>query len=488
MKNTNNQFDKELHDRLHNEELPFDPLAWEIMEERLDREPNRFLFWLSSYKYLIGSLSILILAALIYWPYHYNGSKENVNSEVVSREDNKSDKIADHKTISELHTESNDQNSELITQKTTEVKESTFLKKSNQKTSNAINNSIPNAASNSTKRKSGINNTIKTYSIAGVSPNDAVIASKENKLNLENIKLSGNTLPTSNSSKEVSKTISNNTSLNVLLAIENIISAPLDYQRDLNPEMNIVEIKEKIIRPKHQINITAGAGMTKIDIDDPTVGTIKPTAVTNQEMFLSLSYLKRVKRNWGIEVGAQAAIQFQKIAHYFIAGEFEFTESEYARTSVNAYEGKYELFTNVHFFLPLNQRSELDIYGGFYALNPFSAQESFGGGSGDPSIFNNDLTLIRTSVNGERGIFNGGRIKIGLNYNFLTNKLNNIGVGIAYMQQVNNITEGNYRLLQSTEEALVVGNLRANPSGFKVQLTYGFGQKKLPWREEKLRM
>ena len=90
-------------------------------------------------------------------------------------------------------------------------------------------------------------------------------------------------------------------------------------------------------------------------------------------------------------------------------------------------------------------------------------------------------------MRGEFGAFVGGRIKLGLNYNFLSNKYNNIGVGVAYMREVIADVEGGYTLVESTDQTAVTGNLRASGTGVKVQLTYGFGLKKAPWKSQKIK-
>jgi len=483
MKNKNNQFDKELHDRLSNEELPFDPLAWDMMEEKLDKKPKRFfLFWIFTYRYLLGSLSILLLATFIYWSFHYNNLVDRSHSEVVPISDITSDRInatSETSTITALSSEVLPQMSEK------EVKSSPIFIDTAERISEIINKPISSVVNNVKDRKSIVNiglrddqipdNFIKSSSIKVEGIQN--ILDKKNTAQIEKSKSIPNSLLEADESDNEYRII------NSLSNINNLETALFAFDREMDFNIDI----ENIDRPKHQINMTFGAGMTQLDIDEPFVGGITPEAVSNQEMFVSLSYLYRMNRNWGIEIGAQAAYTSQKIAYYFQEGEFNLAASEYGIYNVNAFEGKYELFTNIHFFLPLNQRSELDFYGGFYTLNPFSQQGAWGSGGGTYSRLNEDVILIGSRVSGTSGAYNGGRIKLGMNYNFLTNKLNNVGVGIAYMHQINNVVEGTYTLIQTSEEAKVSGNLRANPSGFKVQLTYGFGLKRLQWNKSKWR-
>jgi len=490
MNNNNSQFDKKLHDRLSTEELPFDPLAWEMMEEKLDDEPKRgFLLWFSSYKFLMGVFSILLLATITYWSFHNNNFQDRGHSEVVSINDSMSNPTIDIHTTSDSSTYTIIPSAEISSSTNNKIKSASTSVISTQHNSAAIEKSVFDEANNVVTRKS-VNKNVnkKEQQSNNVSSYDPKIEDTDKNtadiINVEQTKISESVH--SPISEEI-ETI-NNKEIEELSILSKIASSIFTYSREVDLDLKIIEIEEKIDRPKHQINMTVGAGMTQLDIDDPFVGDITPTAISNKEVFLSLSYLYRVHRNWGIEGGAQAAYQTQSIAHYFEAGDYGLSVSEYSKVNFSAYEGKYELFGNVHFFLPLNQRSEIDIYGGFYALNPFSSSVSWGGGSGTPSFLNNnDITLMRTRANGERGIYNGGRVKLGINYNFLTNKLNNVGIGIAYMHQINNEVEGTYALIQTTEEAAVAGNLRANPSGFKVQLTYGFGLKRLPWAENKLK-
>jgi len=75
--NNDNIFDGQLNERLSNEELPFDPLAWEMMEEKLDEKPERGAFWKSGKIYLLGVIALLLLGTITYWPYHYNNTLDN---------------------------------------------------------------------------------------------------------------------------------------------------------------------------------------------------------------------------------------------------------------------------------------------------------------------------------------------------------------------------------------------------------------------------
>ena len=494
MNNNNSQFDKKLHDRLSNEELPFDSMAWEMMEEKLDEKPKRrYLFWITKYRYLLGSLSILLIAAITYWSFHYNNIQDRGHSEVVSIDDSMSNPTLDMNTTSDTSTYTAIPSVEISPTTNNTIKSAPNYVFSPQQNSKTIRNPVSGEANNLVTRKMVTKNVIKEEKeeeqTNDVSTYDPIIGdTNEITSGITNIEQTKISESVHNFISEEIKTL-DNIEIEELSILNNTSSSIFTYNRKVVFNANIVEVVQKIDRPKHQINMTIGAGMTQVDIDDPFVGNITPTAIAKQEIFLSLSYLYRMHRNWGIEIGAQAAYQSQKIGHYFREGDFDFSVSEYGRVHVNAYDSKYELFSNIHFLLPLNQRSELDIYGGFYALNPFS--ETGAGGflvsAGTRSILNNnDITLIRSRVIGDIGIFNGGRMKLGFNYNFLTNKLNNVGIGIAYMQEINNVFEGTYYLIQNSEETRVLGNLRTNPSGFKVQMTYGFGMKKFPWSKKTL--
>jgi len=490
MKNNNNKFDKELHDRLSTEELPFDPMAWEMMEEKLDKQPKRrFLFWICRFRYLIGSLSLILIAAITYWSFHYNNFDDRGHSEVVSIRDSKSNTTTEKNTTSEPSTITTNQSKVESPTSENNILSTPTTVSFTQENSNLANKSLSIPVNKVVNKKSEKNSQeIKKRSLTKIENSTKKSIGTEKKIvELENVAEKITSQLSTNYTTKATEAFNKNKKLNDLSTIGSIETSLFAYDREVPFDVNIVDIEQQIDRPKHQINMTIGGGMTQLDIDNPFVGDITPTAVANQELFASLSYIYRMHRNWGIEVGAQAAHQSQQIAHYFKAGDYDFNVSEYGKAGVKAYEGKYELFSNIHFFLPLNQRSELDIYGGFYALNPFSQPGGWGSGTGERSILNNnDVTLINSRVNGTSGIFNGGRLKVGINYNFLTNKLNNVGIGIAYMHEVNNVVEGTYSLVQNNEEARVTGNLRANPSGFKVQLTYGFGLKKFPWGKKKL--
>jgi len=495
MKNNNNQFDKELHDRISIEELPFDPFAWEMMEEKLDeKSKRRFLFWISANTYLIAVVSVLLLATLTYWSFHYDnlGNSAEIPTLNDIKPDNnpntKSDPTTSKNATAKHATITADQSIVIPQTYEKEIKSAPTTIHSVENSA-AIFTPIPQVLDFVINNKPERNNEL----IKKQDPNKFIepqttgkTANKIpfNKTNPSQIETS-KSIPTE--IFKADETYSRNKAINGLSIIRNIETSGLTYDREIAFEIDVVDVVEKLDRPRHQINMTIGAGMTQLDIDDPFVGDITPVAASKQEAFLSLSYLYRMNRNWGIEIGAQVAGVHQEIAHYFQPGDFGLTVPEYGKTSVKAYEFKRELFANFHFFLPLNQRSELDFYGGFYALNPFSQKLEWGRGGGTVSFVNNNISLISSSVSSTSGIYNGGRVKLGMNYNFLTNKLNNVGIGIAYMHQIDNVVEGTYALISNTEESKGIGNLRANPSGFKVQMTFGFGLKRFPWNKRKLK-
>jgi len=486
MYNNNSQFDKALHDRLSTEELPFDPMAWEMMEDKLDEKPNRgFLFWLTNYRYLIGSLSVLLIATIAYWSFHYNNFDDRTRSEVVSISNSELNTTTEKYTTSETYVNTMKGSTEVMLANDNNLELPPNSNTSETKKSENLISKVSEEISRSSGKNS-LTTTTKKPTLADVSynkttsKNQITISDKNNTKKLSTDNSTQGTL----SKVEIIEPSIRNTEINSLLVLKNIEASSLAYNREVDLDLDPIEIEEKIDRPKNQINITAGAGMTQLDIDDPIVGNIKPTAISNQEAFLSLSYLHRMHRNWGIEIGAQAAYQSQTIAHYFQEGEYGFKDSEYSKASSNVFETSHEFFSNIHFFLPLNQRSELNIYGGYYAFNPLSGQINSSRGTSVPSVINRNVDLINMQATGRSGNIASGRIKLGINYNFLTNKLNNIGIGVAYMHQLENVTEGNYTLIQTTEEAAVSGNFRANSSGFKVQMTYGFGLKRFPWNKK----
>ena len=490
MYNNNSQFDKALHDRLSTEELPFDPMAWEMMEERLDEKPKRgFLFWLTNYRYLIGSLSVLLIATIAYWSFHYNNFDDRTRSEVVSISNSKLNTTTEKNTTSEPATiTTNQPNTKSLTTSIKSNKSLPAHTKYKEKKSEIINKPISNVINDVINKSSVKNNTIVKEQVPKITKNYLKITDENKKIvtavstaQITKIESVQNIMP------QIEKADIKKEKINELTTIGIIETSALAYDSAVDFDIDIAKVEEKIDRPKHQLNMTIGAGMTQLDIDDPIVGNIKPTAISNQEAFLSLSYLHRMHRNWGIEIGAQAAYQSQTIAHYFQEGEYGFKDSEYSKASSNVFETSHEFFSNIHFFLPLNQRSELNIYGGYYAFNPLSGQINSGKGTSVPSVINNDVDLILLQATGRSGNIASGKIKLGINYNFLTNKLNNIGIGVAYMHQLENVTEGNYSLIQTTEEAAVSGNFRANSSGFKVQMTYGFGRKQFPWKKKTLK-
>ena len=484
--NTDNSFDQELRGRLANEELQFDPKAWEMMEEKLDDKRSKYSLLLSLNKYILSGTAFLLLLAIIYWPYKDRNFSVSDFSEIEMTSDRQSSEgvsfLPEISTTEQLTSE----NSITAVANENPNQTSSTAKISNQKNNHLANqsdkSSIINASNSNSIYKinkyhsSTLHNTRRTTpEPTNNSTNLLENQSSEDPVNFESI---------SNNSVEDSPSKTRKKH-NELIALKNERHSPLDINREIDMDLGLIELEQQIERPKHQINLTLGAGQTSLEIDDPIVGPIKPVATFSHEAFLSLSYLYRIRKNWGIEAGLQGVAQFQRIGHYFNTRDFNLIQPEYGQVAVNAYEFKYEVFSNIHFFLPLNQRSELDFYGGFYLLNPFIQRGRWEAGAGTPSLLNdNEISLISSRVGGENGPFVGGRIKLGLNYNFLSNKLNNIGIGIAYTQEVIDDVEGSYSLIQSTDETAGSGNLRAHGSGIKVQLTYGFGLRKTPWNTQ----
>lgn len=518
--NNDNIFDVQLNERLTNEELPFDPMAWEMMEEKLDEKPERRPFWKSGKIYLLGVIALLLLSTFIYWPYHYNNTLDNSISEVqplnvetevdsdasketLSKETLIIERNADQSAHQSALSSITNNSSEIVTLNTEDkaIKRSTETKKAFVEASNSSSNAERrkndphdftiqkhNTSRATTSSKS--NRLTKANDPSSVSENEngfggsmidlnqSKISDKRNLSNIPNL---------SATTKGISVSESSLTTIDQLQPIPTKMSL-VDYERLFKTDPSMVEIKERISRPRHQINLAIGGGMTELNIEDAYVGGVTPVATASQETFVSLSYLYRIHPNWGLEIGAAASYQRQQMAYYLQAGEFDLFEPRFAQVNVKAFEGKYEIFANAHFFLPLSQRSELDFYAGYYAINPF-ATGGWGGGSSVPvepkAIGSNNPELINANWSGGTGPFEYGRLKLGLNYNFLTNKRNNIGVGISYMHELFRDVEGQYQMFATQDMVQVAGNFKTNGSGLKVQVNYGFGLDTPPWEKYK---
>jgi len=490
MKDNKNTFDKELKARLNSEELPFDPMAWEMMEEKLDGKSGSVPFWFSMKKYLLAGLALLALSALIYWPIiSSNNSEDNLSQiEVI---DNTTKTSADRTSTSATQLTDNP-----VSKNETEITEIVTAKTS----TTALGTSLNSEQKEETKHASTL-------------VNNRSLKKEENKVNSTNSRHAANTKTTvldsesiissvnsSDSTSQSSTTKNNSAALpyehrtasaatSLIPDLASLAALPISQllvDRIIDNEIDIVDVETEVQRPQHQINLSLGAGTNQINIDEAPDPNATPVATAQKEMFLSLSYLYRNKRNLGYEVGAQGLVQNLRIANYFEQGEYGLNEPRYATVGLNAREFRYELFGNVHYFLPLNQRSELDLYAGYYALNPFNlSRGTWASGQSrrlDPRSSTTDL--VRSEVSGRDGPFEGGRVKLGLNFNFLTNRLNNVGIGISYMHEIIKDVEGTYAFFRTSDETRVLGNLSTNASGFKVQFTYGFGLNKAPWKTQ----
>ena len=470
MTNNKNKCDRALSERLSNEELAFDPIAWDMMEQKLDEKSKGFILWKAPMVYLLSALTLLTAASILYWPTHYSDPLVNNRISEVESTNSNQEEESSMVIVDNNLTDVDSNSGHGVANKSQSELGSAAIRKSN--------NHNPNFAQ---VRNSDANNKITSsgFDTSQSSSQSQEFLSKTTDL-VER--------PVSSLVHDASSTVTTQKSNRILLDVESLDNDfnTLDYNRLIDMDLNQVEIVNPIVRPQHQLNITVGGGMTHLDVDAPLIGSALPTAVAKREAFLSLSYLNRVHRNFGIELGLRGTVQTQRLGHYFNAGDYFLQSPQYAKVKVNAYEGKYEAFANAHFFLPLSQRSELDFYAGYYALNPFTPNAAAGsGGSGIPLPGNEEVNLAEVRVTQNRGFFAGGRLNVGLNYNFLTNKLNNVGIGISYMHELLKDAEGTYSYLTTTDETAVRGNLRANGSGFKVQFTYGIGLDLRSWEERK---
>jgi hypothetical protein len=495
MKDNKNTFDKELKARLNSEELPFDPMAWEMMEEKLDGKSGSVSFWFSMKKYLLAGLALLALSALIYWPIISSNNSEDNLSQIEVIDNNAETPIdrnstSDTQPTDDLIRKMDAEDTQAIsaqTRKTGAGSPLLFEQKEEPRTTTAtvVTNRIPEQIENTvnltqtpsaSSSASSATTTLRDTELVNSSAN-----SIQNTSQSSTTKDNSTHLPQGYRSESTVTTFTPRQSL-----LEAVSINPLSTSRIIDNRIDLVDVEPEIVRPQHQINLSIGAGATQIHIEEAPDPSATPVATAQKEMFLSLSYLYRNKRNLGYEVGAQGLVQNLRIANYFEQGEYGLNEPRYATVGLNAREFRYELFGNVHYFLPLNQRSELDLYAGYYALNPFNlSRGTWASGQSrrlDPRSSTTDL--VRSEVSGRDGPFEGGRVKLGLNFNFLTNRLNNVGIGISYMHEIIKDVEGTYAFFRTTDETRVLGNLSTNGSGFKVQFTYGFGLNKAPWKTQ----
>ena len=472
--NTNNKniFDQNLNDRLSSEELPFDNMAWEMMEEKLDKKPTPFSVWKSPRVYVVGVLAVLLFGTLSLYPFQSDDAIGNTYSEV-----NSSSTIGVEDALVQVEKQNS---SEEVLIASTEVQAVETLEKNTE-----VVNIAPAAYAK-------VKASPSQYSKSKTRGKEPVVSSVQNaefySVTIDAPLVYENTGSIVNS-KESLKTNSASSRSSLAVEPKEEIPAPafspslslldkdidnLDYNRNADLGNQEIEIEEKFFRPTYQFNIGFGRGMTQVNFDLVDTESIVPTAITNQETFLSISYSRRLHRNIGFELGVQGSYTERKLAHYFQAGDFMLEQPQYVEVGLSGLEFKYETFANVHLYLPLDDRSELDFQLGYYSRNPFEQAGSTSNGSavsfpGDPSV-----TLIRAVTRHNNGPLEGGRIKLGVNYNFLTNRLNNVGIGVSYMHEVISDLEGEYGLIESSDRVAASGVFRVNGSGFKVHLNYGF--------------
>ena len=478
MKQQNN-FDKNLSKKLSQEELDFDPMAWEMMEAKLDEEEKRKAPLFSRSKWGLFLLAFLITSA-VGTHYLWNSDQE-MTSDLERRSIPPSKKASQKVAKSEKDISPNNSpllsgnaNSIIESQQETETIQSsnstratTVSKKAITKTDSYVQNR--NQISERQKTSSNLTPTSDINKYSSVTSNYHRSPSKfsEGKLNIPIIK-KGNSI-------EI-KTRASLTETSPLSKRDQYLSWDSSILTEPG-ELDFTEVQPPIERPNHQINISIGAGMANLDIEAPLKGDLMPVATHKRDQFLAASYLNRsIHPRIGLELGAQLGSQTNRISKYVLANDEFISEPAYGSVSVASTAGEIELdlFANVHYYLPINRRTELDLYAGYYAANPFESSGSWGSSNGT-FVDGTSTRFLSTDVAGNSGSFEGGKIKVGLNFNVLTNKINTVSFGISYMHEVVKDVNGTYTVFETTDNANTVGKLSTNGSGLKVQLNYSFG-------------
>ncbi len=478
MNKNNNNFDKQLSDRLSSEELPFDPQAWSRLEEKLDNVPKGFFFRRFKLPYFLTFAGLLIIAIIYYWPHHYSNTNNNPARNNISAEQFINDQIktsgiiATEESSSSSHNSDNKEKGKGAQLRTTDVINS-------QNTNVVFESSIKEDLIVRGGNRIASSSSDNKYLIATDIKSDSTEASKNNfSHNVPNSrKLSAFEVTGLSATASITSTgvLRNKNLLNGIAPLINERTTLFSARSVIDLDLQLIEIDENIIWPQGQLNFSFGGGMTKLESLEADSDTLSPVSVINHEAFISLSYLHRIRRHWGVEAGIRGSFQTKKLAYYFQPGIFDIQEPVFAKVNATNLEGKYELFTNVHFFLPLSQRSELDFHIGYFSMNPLETSGTSGSGSSFILSENENVSILGTDFRRHSGPFKSTRLNVGLNYNFITNRRNSVGIGIAYMHQLNGDVEGNYHMFQTSDFTQASGRIRENGSGFKVQFTYGFG-------------
>ena len=488
-----NIFDKNLSEKLSQGELDFDPIAWEMMEVRLDDEDKRKapLFTLKSVRRLM--LLLLLITCGIATKYLWNSEqdltsdletnlRQESNSEIQKGVDTTEKKLSPNN--SSLNSDKKNsaieprQKIETSISSTNTVTTSQY--KRTEKREENRNDSYVQTGHQGQNRQTMM--TAPTQSAPTQSAPSSTVSDESDTSNSN--KATSKTSLYNRNAPAIQKTETLDVNNRVNLSETNLLGHRdqfLSWNRSIivyeHNQIDVVVEEPLIERPTHQLNISIGTGMGVLDIEAPFKGDLLPVATQKRDQFLAASYLNRmIHPRIGLEIGAQVGSQTNRISKYVLTNDNFISEPAYGSVSVASTAGEIELdlFANVHYYLPIGRRTELDFYAGYYAANPF---ESPGGwGSGNGSFVNGTSTrFLASDVSGDSGPFEGGKIKIGMNFNLLTNKINTVSFGISYMHEVVKDVEGVYTFFETTDNANTIGNLSTNGSGIKVQLNYSFG-------------
>ena len=481
----NKSFEENLRSRLNKEELPFDEDAWDLMESKLDQKGGD-AWWNRSKGIILG---VSIIGLLFIGGITWNMFFTDYDNQAIPNQGAVSEIIATDQSENSAFNETNE----------TQVLEVDRAEATDHSLNESPSSSSLDENSNQSTTKESKVNRIYSNSTTGSAPSKT---SKKQIITQETNAGSSNRLQDDSAENNMSELLrfsNENSSVRNKLTGDGIIKrdkkkiglidSKKKYIKDFSmlstkaskiedvawmldePEMVVIE--EHVDIPKHYLNVTYGGGMANFEIDEPSLGNVRPNESLNRENYLSLSYLYRPIKRFGIEAGLQVQVFNFMMSQYLEEGTFDLDKDYYVHSYPHLREIQSEPFINLHLYQKINRRLEVDLYGGFYAMQLLAGSGSYG--SSSKGIKYQDSYLITHEVEGKTGIEGGARLKLGVNFNILTSKLNTVGVGFAYTSQLYGGPTGTYSLFQSADNTLGTGNLRTNGNGFKVQINYGFG-------------
>ncbi len=484
-RNSTKTFEENLRNRLSTEELPFDENAWQLMEQKLNDEDddNSIYYRSSAFKFLLTGIAIallLISSTCIYQLSKYSTTLENV----ISEQHTDKESLIQENGIKSIETKNekadntfNNYNEDKLK---SDIENNSAVDKSNSK-------NINNSEKSYLQKKNDFPPANKQKPNTAVKKNDAKIQSTE-KLNFmaeSLIQKNDILIPESDIENEVVSYSNNQEKVNKVNSTEllsnNLISelSPLDKASFVNTtedkvglDFHLVEVKHFNPAAKHNLNFSFSMGQGSLDISAPTVGELTPVAIAEKQYNTTISYLHKIRSRFGIEVGANFQVENYRAGIWLPKGTYGLTSNTFSSMGASHYIAKLDPFINVHYYQYLNPRLELDFSAGFIMSNPFQGSGSSSVGQSNYSLEDNLKTLTLRSDLSSNGWNKSGTLQLGLGMNFISKNRNSFNIGFLYHKELYSQLEGNYFVLQNSDEVASAGTFTHSADGLKFNIGY----------------